>query len=234
MKINEKILCLPPYISTSWKNVTSILFRNGELIINLNNGEPVHIPNLAPQIVEAVFTAHAQYVESHLEIPPVAGNPLMNPQMVGDSPFKIGFSTTDGLGAALQHNPDQAGAPNLPPEMLEKLGAIAKIVAPEDLDSLPKPEPHCNCVHCQIARSIQRSISGMKEEEIKDDKDEEEEIRDEDLKFQEWDITQTGDQLFTVVNRLDAHEMYRVFLGHPVGCTCGKPGCEHILAVLKS
>lgn len=233
MKINENILCLPPYISTSWKNVSSILFKNGELVIKVKDGEPVHIPNLAPQIVEAVFAAHAHYMENQTEALP--GNALMNPQLLGESPFKIGFSTTDGLGAALQHNPEQAEAPDLPPEMLEKLGAIAKIVAPEDLDALPKPEAHCNCVHCQIARAIQRSIHSDATLEVKPQETKDEEvISDEELKFQEWDITQTGDQLFTVINRLDSHEKYRVFLGHPVGCTCGKAGCEHILAVLKS
>lgn len=229
MKINDKILCLPPYISTSWRNVSSIQYKNDELVINLKDGEPVHIPNLSPHIIESVFDAHAHFVETQIELP---GNPLMTPQFQGDSPFKIGFSTTDGLGAALQHNPEQAEAPDLPPEMLEKLGAIAKIVAPEDIDSLPKPEPHCNCVHCQIAKAIQKSInSNSPVLEVKND---EEVISDEELRFQEWDITQTGDQLFTVVNRLDSHEKYRVYLGHPVGCTCGKPGCEHILAVLKS
>ena len=48
------------------------------------------------------------------------------------------------------------------------------------------------------------------------------------------EITQTGDKLFTVVNKLDPQENYHVYLGHPVGCTCGKQGCEHILVVLKS
>ena len=43
-----------------------------------------------------------------------------------------------------------------------------------------------------------------------------------------------NDKLFTVINKLDQQEKYNVFLGEPVGCTCGKQGCEHMLAVLKS
>ena len=59
-------------------------------------------------------------------------------------------------------------------------------------------------------------------------------VPDAELSFQEWDIVQTGKDLFHVSSRLDPNEQYNVFLGNPVGCTCGKAGCEHILAVLKS
>ena len=62
----------------------------------------------------------------------------------------------------------------------------------------------------------------------------EEEVTDRDLSFQQWAIEQTGDKLFCVTNKLDRLEKYNVFLGDPVGCTCGIQGCEHILAVLKS
>jgi hypothetical protein len=234
MKINDKILCLPPFISTSWSNVSSVIFKNGSLVINLKDAESVTIPNLSAEIIDSIFIAHATYVESHPDIQEKSNNPLaqlMNQDPSGETPFKIGFSTTDGLGAALQHNPSQSDIPDLPQQMLEKLGAIAKIIAPEDIDSLPKPEPHCNCIHCQIARAIQNTIhNNTQVVEIQP----EEEISDEDLKFPEWDITQTGDKLFSVVNRLDDHEKYNVYLGHPVGCTCGKSGCAHILAVLKS
>ena len=62
----------------------------------------------------------------------------------------------------------------------------------------------------------------------------EEDVRDDELQFEQWSISSAGDKLYNVVNRLDEQEKYRVYLGHPVGCTCGREGCEHILAVLKS
>ena len=40
--------------------------------------------------------------------------------------------------------------------------------------------------------------------------------------------------LIVVTNPLDANEHYNVFLGDPIGCTCGQKNCEHIRAVLNS
>ncbi len=62
----------------------------------------------------------------------------------------------------------------------------------------------------------------------------EEEISSEELSFQQWEIVQTGENLYQVVNRLDRADSYRVYLGDTIGCTCGKDGCEHVIAVLKS
>jgi hypothetical protein len=36
------------------------------------------------------------------------------------------------------------------------------------------------------------------------------------------------------MNPLDHKEHYNVFLGDPIGCSCGNNNCEHIQAVLKS
>ena len=61
-----------------------------------------------------------------------------------------------------------------------------------------------------------------------------EEISEEDLRFREWDIEQKGENLYLVRNPLNQKEEYNVFLGNPVGCTCGKDNCEHIRTVLNS
>ena len=59
----------------------------------------------------------------------------------------------------MQHNPSQADAPDIPPDILQKIGAITKIIAPtEEQVFLPKAEPNCNCFHCQIARSVESSL----------------------------------------------------------------------------
>jgi len=62
----------------------------------------------------------------------------------------------------------------------------------------------------------------------------EEEVSAEDLKFRDWDIVQSGDDVYIVTNPLNAEEQYNVYLGNPVGCTCGQPNCEHIRSVLNS
>jgi hypothetical protein len=79
-------------------------------------------------------------------------------------------------------------------------------------------------MHCQIAKALHGELP----------EEQEEEVTDEDLKFRLWDIDQTGDKLYVVTNPLDSKEYYNVFLGDPIGCTCGEKNCEHIRAVLNS
>jgi hypothetical protein len=150
-----------------------------------------------------------------------------------DSSLRFGFGPIENLGAAMHHNSAQSNLPDLPQEILSKIAAVAKIVAPEEVQAMPKPEPHCNCTFCQIARALQTGGETTPQEEPREEPAEEE-VSDEELQFQQWEITQTGERLYSVINRLDSHEKYSVYLGHPVGCTCGKDGCEHIVAVLNS
>jgi hypothetical protein len=243
MKINNKMLSLPPYISTSWNHVLALHLKGSALVVCLTDGSTIEIPELRPEILETIFNAHASYLDRQStqerptsiqqmksNIPFIASSTSQETE--SDFPFRLGFGTFDTLGSALQHNPSQSQAPDLPPEILSKISAIAKIIAPDDPQSIPKPEPHCNCIHCQIARAINQGLEAGQTPE--DDEKKEDEIKEEDLTFRQWDISQSGDKLYTVINRLDSKEKYSVYLGHPVGCTCGKQGCEHILAVLKS
>ncbi|MGA8163819.1 MAG: hypothetical protein WB791_02200 [Waddliaceae bacterium] len=240
MKINNKIFSLPPHISTSWGNIISLHMKESTLVVTLRGGEVVQIPDLSSKVLETIFDTHAIYLEDKgkQEAQKIQSTgPFSFKQLQGELgdlefPFRLGIGSIDGWGAALQHNPSQADTPDLPEEVLQKIRAIAKIIAPDDAMATPKPEPHCNCIHCQIARAIN---SGLEMTDIyQKDEDRQEEVNDEELRFQQWDIQQTDEQLYTVTNRLDVEEKYRVFLGHPVGCTCGREGCEHILAVLKS
>ena len=59
-------------------------------------------------------------------------------------------------------------------------------------------------------------------------------MNEEDLKFRNWEIEQTADKLYIVTNPFDKNEHYSVFLGDPLGCTCGEKNCEHIRAVLTT
>lgn len=241
MKINNKIFSLPPYISTSWSNVAALHVSGTTLVVHLIDGEVINIPNLNMELMETIFEAHASYLEEKgKQDASKGGNPRgfsFHPGQGSEMefPFKFGIGATDSLGTVLQHNPAQANMPPLPTDVLEKIKSIAKIIAPEDLTLVPKPEPHCNCMHCQIARTINQGL-GITDIYAKEEKAKEEIVQDDELKFQQWEIkpTQGNDKLYTVINRLDPQESYNVFLGQPVGCTCGKPGCEHIVAVLKS
>lgn len=235
MLINHKIFNLPPYISTSWNNVQGLHMRGNVLVVTLLAGENVEISDLSEELLKKIFLAHLAYLENTGD-PRSTPNVTENPSNTNFDPntvFQFGQSM-DGLGTAMQHNPALSNIPDLPSEFLEKIGAIANIVAPEEISALPKPENHCNCPHCQIARAITGNIEVQIIHPEHEHHDHEEPIVSaEELHFQQWKIEQTGDQLFEVTNKLEPTEKYHVFLGNPIGCTCGEPGCVHIPAVLK-
>lgn len=218
MKITSKILSIPPYLSTTWKNVASLSVRSEgnlfTLVVGLQDMTRIEIPALNQEMVNEIFEAHARSNEMD------GHSPL-------DSPFSLNVPMlSDGGTLAplpFQHNPEQADLPPLQPSILKKIGAIIRALGGEDIALGAAAEKECNCMYCQMTRAIQG------EEAPK-----EEEISAEDLRFRDWEIAQTGDQLYSVINPLDANEHYSVFLGTPIGCTCGSKNCEHIRAVLNS
>lgn len=233
MKINQKILSIPPYISTSWKNVVSLHIEMGALVIGLVNGSAIEIPGLDRPTLEATFAAHQNYLEKEEQMNrgPIPGAIIPPGMMEGSSAMMslpIQFGLNGNMGNLLQHNSEAADSPDLPKEMLEKITSFSKALGFENNDQLPKPEPHCNCMHCQVMKAMHTKI-----EKTRDEIDDEE-VTDDDLRFREWDIKQTDDKLFVVSNPLNTEEHYNVFLGKPVGCTCGQADCEHIRAVLNS
>jgi hypothetical protein len=233
MKINPRIFSFPPYISTSWTHVVALHMNQSILVVSLTNGVTIEIPNLKPDLLELIFSAHAAFLEVEMikDLPRSTTSPVKSAEGE-DSSVKFGLSLMDGFGGAmLQHNSAQSNAPDIPPEIIKKIKAISKIMTPEETESMPKPEPHCNCMYCQIARAVAQQGPETPQEKLQQ---EEPPVPEEDLKFQQWDIISEGEKMFTVVNRLDRDEKYSVYLGDPVGCTCGKPGCDHILAVLRS
>lgn len=237
MRIDNKIISLPPFLSTSWNNIRALYLKGNLLVVTLVDGDTIQIPNLPQDVIEKIFLCHAAYLEQEQpeqhKIPPTR-LPFNQapPEMGGELPVRFAIGSPDQLFAGMQHNPLQANMPDLPPEMIAKISAIAKIMLPNhDSNLIPKSEPHCNCPFCQIARAIHH---GVEEPHLLQIHDEEEIVADDDLEFQQWEITPSGEKLFTVTNKLDRDEKYTVFLGSPVGCTCGNTGCEHVVAVLKS
>ena len=67
MKINNKILSIPPYITTSWKNVVSLHVesRNSQpiLIIGISNGSLIEVPNLDENIIKIIFKTYEKTIE---------------------------------------------------------------------------------------------------------------------------------------------------------------------------
>jgi hypothetical protein len=212
MNITDKILSIPPYISSSWKNITSLHMETrpfGQvLVIELSTGTKIDIPNLDGPTLEQIFACHAKTVEEDA------------------FPMPFAFPNLKGLMSITQHVAEQKESAPLPPEMLEKIAEMTKGLLPDDLSCIQPPESGCNCPHCQIMRAIVGPAAEPAAVE--------EAVSDEDLKFRTWDIKQENDKLYSVMNPLDHKEHYNVFLGDPIGCSCGNNNCEHIQAVLKS
>lgn len=247
VKIDEKLICIPPHISATWDQITFLQSEEDPenqkftLILHLVDGRVVHIPGLDSSLVDIAFSAHMKHLEgkSSAEKPEGESKTFggllqqltgLSPDQLANMPIRFGISNgmpgMENIEMAFQHNQEQANAPDMPPEVLEKVSGMAKLVLGGDLESFPKPEPHCNCMHCQLARAIHNI---PKANEI-----EEEPVSDEELTFRTWDIKETGENMYAVSNPLDQKEQYTVYLGTPVGCTCGQADCEHIKAVLYS
>lgn len=224
MKITLEMLSIPPYISTTWENVLSLsLTPNGSLRIQLTKGaEYIDIPSLSQEALSTIFTTHAKFLEEKKKPSKEEGAFPFSGAIGFRFPLKSEGGVAEPLMPAMQHNPEQANLPPLPPALLKKIASIAETFGAENLETLPQSKPECNCVFCQVIRAFHS------------EKKEEEEVTAEDLRFKDWEITQTADQLYFVTNPLNNEEQYRVFLGDPLGCTCGQKNCEHIRAVLKT
>ena len=224
MKITSTILSIPPYISTSWDKVATVHVSEGNVHVHLKDGTMVTLHDLSADVIEQIFSFHAQSLEKqqtfkHLET-----------RYIGEiSPIRLPFGPLESMAQMLQHNPKQADLPPIPEEAVGKISQMAKMLSFDEIHAMQPPEPDCNCLYCQISRVLRGAI------ELKADiaETEEETVSDADLQFEEWNIEPIGEKLFLVTNKLDHQEEYRVFLGDPVGCTCGKVGCEHMLAVLR-
>ena len=242
MKINEQVLSIPPYISTTWANIASIRMKAAQLSITLNDGDTIHIPCLEKEIIDLIFKTHVEQIEKNnfqelnikknrLEMETKHLSFLFGENEGRELPIGFGFATLDGFNTIMQHNPQEMNAPDLPNVLLDKIESIAKMMTPEESVLLPKEVPNCNCFHCQITKTINHFAEKKSDFTIEIF---EEPITDLDLQFNQWDVVAAGVDLFTVSNKLDTLEQYSVFLGNPVGCNCGHLNCEHIIAVLKT
>lgn len=222
MKITPLILSIPPYISTTWKNIISLHTREGAhgflLAVLLQNGVQIEIPGLDHKTIAAIFEGHALFAK--------AENELLKGSVQFALPLQGEGGMIDAFGQNIQHNPEQSDLPPLPQAMLQKIALLAKTLGAEALSQFPKSESDCHCIYCQVMNTIREGNHVIEEAE--------EEVLDEDLRFRNWDIKQTTDKLYIVTNPVNENEHYNVFLGEPLGCTCGHKNCEHIRAVLNT
>src|SRR3989338_1378532 len=148
MKITPNILSIPPYISTTWKNISTLHVREEAggalcLVAVLRNQIQVEIPGLEKGEIEVIFEAHAKYT-AFADTPPKS--PLEG--FTFSLPLKNEGSLIDSLGPTMQHNADQADLPALPPDVLAKIATVARAFGLEDTSLLKDPEPSCNCIYC--------------------------------------------------------------------------------------
>jgi hypothetical protein len=219
MKITNTILSIPPYISTSWDKIATIHVSEGEVHVHLKDGSKVVLHNLPADVVEQIFSFHAQALEKQQMARPLGEMTL--------SRMHLPFGPLEAMSQMLQHNPKQADLPPIPEEAVGKISQMAKMLSAEEIQAMPPPEPDCHCLYCQISGILHQAI------DLKVPEKEEEVVSDEELQFEEWDIKPVAEKLYLVTNKLNPQEQYQVFLGDPIGCTCGKIGCEHMLAVLR-
>ncbi len=237
MKITPQILSLPPYISTTWANIASLRVEhvaNGSpvLIIELLQGDQVEIPGLDLAVIDTIFAAHAHALESQGQAlqTPAKQDPLT---FAFNLPLKLFGEGFTKMGAVLQHNPEAAETSDIPQEVIEKISSFIQTLGLSETTAIPMPVQDCNCTFCQVSRAIHVAIEPMQQDASSASLIEDP-ISDEDLRFRTWDIVQKGDRLYLVTNPIDESEQYNVYLGEPIGCTCGHRNCEHILAVLSS
>lgn len=250
IKIDEKLICIPPYLSTTWDQVAFLQSEEDQvtslftLMIHLLDGKSVLIPNLDSSIIDIAFSAHIHYLEKKSAIPSktkteeeskTAGNLFqqltgLTPEQLANMPIRFGISGLEGMPGmeVLQHNSSQAHHNDIPTEILDKISGMIKMLTNGDVSAFPKPEPHCNCPHCQVARSIHHREMEEPQSEV------DQPVSDDELEFRDWEILKKGEMLYLVTNPIDPREQYSVYLGTPVGCTCGHSHCEHIKAVLYS
>lgn len=225
MKITSKILSIPPYLSTTWQNISSLHVKpEGSLftlVVVLETQAQVEIPGLHKETIDEIFEAHAKSSETK----PEAADPTQGPFHFSLPFNKDALGGLADINTSMEHNPDQADLPLIPNEVLSKITMIAKAFGLEDLSTFKNPQTDCNCIYCQIARAV--GNRGME--------DSEEEVLEEELTFRSnWEVKEIDKDLYSVTNTLDTNETYSVFLGTPLGCTCGSKNCDHIKAVLKS
>ncbi len=208
MIINKHVLSIPPYISTSWRDI-ELLLSDGHSTLNiyLKNGTLVRIAHLPKEQLDLIFAIHQEILlQKPALIPTQALDPLL-----------FNFA-----GPFLEHDETLSDSSPLPEEVKERLRSLIQGLPKIEAQRLPPIHENCHCPHCQL-------MGLLVEPELK-----EEEVSDEDLRFSTWITYPVSSSEVIVEHPYDKQQCYRVFLKNPVGCSCGETGCEHLKHVLRN
>jgi hypothetical protein len=234
------------------------------LVVTLTNGAQICIPGLDERMLRHIFQMHAEVLEGLSSTPisnevalglkesesvrsrtaRLAGSEPSDMQLTlhGTETWQAAIENQGGLldGLSLdpsrlssleqdllQHRPELAESAPLPPLLLQRMSLMGRFLHPQLLAQMPRAEDGCGCPFCQLHRVLHGEPPDTALPAV-------EEVKDEDLHFRSWLLEAKDEQLFIVSNPEDPQETYQVFLGEPLGCTCGQPNCEHIRAVLQS
>lgn len=210
MIVNTKLLSIPPYISTSWKDV-ELLLSDGENTLNvyLKNGTVIKIAHLMKEHLELIFKVHQEVLmQKQHDIPPSLIDPLF-----------FNFS-----GPFLEHDAEMSDADPLPDEIKQKLRSLIRSFPKLEKSQLPQFHENCNCPHCQLMNLLSDKENEGFEEELIDDKD---------LVFAPWQVEKKSDKCF-VLSHPDLEERFEVNLESFPTCSCNQGSCEHLAYVLRN
>lgn len=249
MKINQRVLHIPPYISCKWSEIASIGVENIEgkdlLHVQLLSGARATVPNLNQDEIDLIFKMHVHHLEEvadeeerfkNVKEIPFFSNLFQAPPMDANvatsfgAPISFHLDANDPSSLFQGHNPQFSNSPPLPKEILDKITLIAKAIGGEMIKEV-EPVELCNCFFCQIARAL-------KNERIEERKPHVPKNLPKDLLRggidPEWMVDEVGPNMFKVISREEPGMVYQVYLGHPIGCSCGSNRCQHIIAALKT
>lgn len=225
IRVNQNILSVVPYISTSWSHIVSLksLYHDSgvELLVTLQDGSLITIPGLTSANIEEIFSAHAAYLErctalSTRDFTAFLSTPSSN----------WTFVELKGLTSFLQHDTEQSQFPDFPEDVQEKIISLASALPIHNSFSLPREEPHCNCPHCQTVRLMKTGIEFAEKSEG--------EVLETDLLFRSWILQEISPKEYIVTHPDQPQENYTVSLHSPLSCSCGSNCCDHIKAILNS
>jgi len=108
MKITSRRLSIPPYISCSWEQVSSLHVEEyddrRDLVVFMSGGAKVTIPHLSETLIDMIFAAHGEFLDH--QGGPISPTPTF--QIEGTlPPGAIALPMTGGVADIMQHNPQR-------------------------------------------------------------------------------------------------------------------------------
>lgn len=235
MKINKEVLSIPPYISARWDQISLLSVQKDILLVTLKSGSVIEVPGLGQATIELIFNQHSSFLES-----------APNEALLAENLFSIPPKTLELMLPHMEHNPEMASTADMPEEVMEKILSFANQLFQTFGEkiasiSLPEAEPHCNCMHCQVAKAMKNALNKLQEtnqpalsfiapDDLLESTAPSEKVEEDDLVFRSWNVKEEGEMIFRVFDEA-TNESYLVYLGSPNGCTCGKSNCEHLQIV---